>query len=172
MLKLVTLIVSFSFFSKSHAAVINSTAGDFFQGREYVNEQPTGKLCYLYVDQVASSNKGQHCQTMAVRAVFATDRSEQPQDQIIVESPVTNYHRAEYPAIKTCAMNLQGKTSENDIYQHEDTNLYIQFLSWNGKVNGNSFDLFVTNSAVTKSPVRVRLHKLNWHTETNFDCLF
>lgn len=155
----------------SHAAVINTQAVGLYQGDEYVNEHPTGRACYLYVDRVGANDKGKYCHAMTVRAVFSTDRDQHPQEEITVESRVTNYHRPEYPQIKTCAMTTENKTSGMDIYQDDDTQLYIQFLSWNGKYNGAEFDLFVTNSPETKAPSRVRLHKLTWFTEKNYDCL-
>lgn len=167
------LIGALCFFqlSVSFAATVNSLGGELYQGQEFVNENPTGRICYLYVDAVQPAAFGQHCTTMSVRPVYATDRNIQPQDSLKVVSAVTNYHRPEYPAIKTCAMNLNGQTSGNDIYGQDDTHLYNQLLSWEDDYQGNQFSFFVTISPVTKLPVRTRLHKLNWMSETDYDCL-
>lgn len=153
------------------AATINSQNGDLYQGKEIVNDQPTGKICYLYVDYVEANPVGKYCHNLTTRPVFSTDRATQPQDPIVVQSRVTNYHRPEYPQIKTCAMNLDGKTSGNDIYGDQDANLYNELFAWEGQYDGSQFDFFVTLSAQTKLPIRTRLHKLNWHSETDYDCV-
>jgi hypothetical protein len=154
----------------AQAATNNSQPGDFYIGTESINEHPTGNLCYLYVDYVQSSLKGKHCSEMQVRAIFSTNSEQFPKDDITLVSRITNYHRAEYPQQKTCAINNEGKTSGNDIYSDDDSNLYNDILGWNGTFKGSKLDLFVSLSSVSKTPVRVRFHKLNWMSEINYDC--
>lgn len=153
------------------AATLNTQNGDLFQGEELINEGATGRACYLYVDYVEENPIGKHCLNLAVRPVFTTDRDLHPKEELTVTSRVTNYHRAEFPQIKTCAMNTNGKTSGDEIYGDDDTDLYNQIFSWEGKVNGHQFDFFVTLSPDTKLPIRTRLHKLNWFSEKNYDCV-
>jgi hypothetical protein len=157
--------------STSFAVTINSQNGDLYQGDEYVNEQATGKTCYLYVDYIDVNPVGKYCYNLTTRPVFSTDRNIHPKDEIVVMGHITNFHRPEYPKIKTCAMSLDGKTSGNDIYGDDDTTLYNQLFSWEGNFNGNQFDFFVTLSADTKKPSRTRLHRMNWMSETDYDCL-
>lgn len=164
---LLTLV--FGFYSQS--ATINATASELYIGEELLDEHSTGKTCYLYVDQVNPIEKGQHCYSIYVRPAFATDGDKMPKDGLVVSSRITNYHRSEYPSIKTCAMSLDGKTSGNDIYQSDDSKLYNDILGWNGRYNGSQFDFFVSISPVTKLPVRTRFHKLNWYSEKNYDCI-
>lgn len=158
-------------FSSANAATINTLNGDLYMGDELVNEQPTGQACYLYVDEINPNPVGLHCNNLSVRPIFATDRSEQPQDSITVQGHITNAHRTEYPKIKTCATSLDGKTSGQDIYSNNTEAIYNQLFSWAGSYNGHQFDLFVTHTSKTKQPSRVRLHKLNAFVETNYDCV-
>jgi len=153
------------------AATNNLKNGDLFQGEEQINEQATGQACYLYVDYVDVNPIGKYCYNLTTRPVFTTDRSLHPQDEIIVMGHITNFHRPEYPKIKTCAMSLDGKTSGHDIYADNTDQIYNQLFSWAGKHNGSEFDFFVTLSAKTKLPSRTRLHKLNAMSETNYDCI-
>lgn len=155
---------------KTQASTNNSKPGDFYIGAETINEHPTGNLCYLYVDYVQNSSKGKHCTEMQVRAIFSTSSDLFPKDDITLISRITNYHRSEYPQQKTCAINSEGKTSGDDIYGEDDSNLYNDILGWNGIYNGNKLDLFVSLSPASKTPIRVRFHKLNWLSESNYDC--
>lgn len=157
--------------SKSYSAINNSISGEFYIGQEMVNELYTGNLCYLYVDQVNKSAKGKHCSEMQVRAIFSTDNNNLPKQGNTLISRITNYHRSEYPQQKTCALSLEGRTDGNDIYADDDLNLYNDILSAALKYNGSQLDLFVSLSPVTKKPVRVRIHKLKYLSEINYDCV-
>lgn len=154
-----------------HSATIHSVGGELYQGSELVNEKATGKTCYLYLDTVEANPVGLHCYKLTTRPVFTTDRANLPQDEIVVLGRITNYHRSEYPQLKTCAMNLRGQTSENDIYGNDDATLYNQLFSWQGKQGATQFDFFVTYSPVTKTPIRTRMHKMNRMSETDYDCV-
>jgi len=157
--------------SMSQAATISENTVGLFQGEEQVNEQPTGRACYLYVDYVEVNPVGRHCYNLTTRPVFSTDRDSHPKDEIVVQGHITNYHRPEYPTVKTCAMSLDGKTSGDDIYGTDATNLYNQLFSWEGQHRGYQFDFFVTFSPTTKLPSRTRLHRMNWLSEKNYDCV-
>lgn len=167
-----SIILGMSLFASTvFATTLRSQNGDLYQGQEYVNEQPTGQACYLYIDAVDVNPVGKHCFNLTTRPVFTTDRNTHPQDEIVVMGHITNFHRTEYPKVKTCARSLDGKTSGHDIYGDETTGIYNQLFSWDGKYNGNQFDFFVTFSSANKLPSRTRLHKLSTFSETNYDCL-
>lgn len=157
--------------SMSHGATISENTVGLFQGEEQVNEESTGQTCYLYVDNAEVNAVGHHCYNLTTRPIFSTDRESHPKGEIVVQGQVTNYHRAEYPAVKTCAMSLDGKTSGNDIYGTDTTNIYNQLFSWESEYAGYQFDFFVTFSSVTKLPTRTRLHRMNWMSEKDYDCV-
>lgn len=157
--------------SAAFATTINSHNGDLYEGQEYVNEQETGRTCYLYVDLIQVNPVGKYCYNLTTRPVFFTDREIHPKDEIVVMGHITNFHRTEYPGVKTCAMSTDGKTSGNDIYGDNDLNLFNQLFSWEGDYEGNQFDFFVTFSNRTKLPTSTRLHKLNWMSEKDYDCM-
>lgn len=157
--------------SMSRAATISENTVGLFQGEEQVNEQPTGRACYLYVDRAEANPVGRHCYNLITRPVFSTDQDSHPKNEIIVMGHITNFHRPEYPAVKTCAMSLDGKTSDNDIYGVDTTNLYSQLFSWEAQYGGYQFDFLVTFSPATKLPVRTRLHRMNWMSEKDYDCV-
>lgn len=154
----------------AQASTNNSQQGDLYVGQEMINEQPTNNLCYLYIDQVQKSAKGQHCTEMQVRPILATDADKLPKELTLV-SRITNYHRPEYPQQKTCAMNTASITSGDDIYASDDSNLYNDILGWNENYKGNRLDFFISLDSKTKTPIRFRLHTLNWRSESNYDCI-
>ncbi len=157
--------------SMSQSATISENTVGLFQGEEQVNEHSTGRTCYLFVDHAEANPFGRHCNNLTARPVFSTDRNSHPKDEIVLKGRVTNYHRPEYPAVKSCAMSLDGKTSGNDIYEADTTNLYNQLFSWEAKYGGYQFDFFVTFSPATKLPVRTRLHRMNWVSEKDYECI-
>tara|TARA_B110001454_G_scaffold219195_1_gene251386 strand:+ start:24445 stop:24975 length:531 start_codon:yes stop_codon:yes gene_type:complete len=169
-----SLILSVAVFlgiSLSQAATVSENAVGLYQGEEHIEEQPTGRVCYLYVDYIEANPLGRHCYNLTTRPVFSTDRDSHPKDEIVVQGHVTNYHRPEYPAIKTCAMSLDGKASGNDIYGNDSTNLYNQIFSWESSHGGYRFNFFVTFSPATKLPSRTRFHRMNWMSEKDYDCV-
>jgi hypothetical protein len=157
--------------SVGQAATINVAGGELYRGEEQINENTTGRICYLYLDYVETNPVGKYCYKLTTRPVFSTDRDSHPKDEIVVTGHITNFHRPEYPSIRTCAMNLDGKTSGNDIYGSDDTNLFNQLFSWEAQHGGYQFDFFVTFSPATKQPSRTRLHRMNWISEKNYDCV-
>lgn len=170
---MIKIFLSMLFLLSYHgqATVNNSQPGDLYIGTEVVNEQATGNLCYLYIDLVQKSLKGQHCSEMLVRSIFSTNTDKFPKEGIVVVSRLTNYHRAEYPQKKTCALSIDGTTSGDNIYEADGSYLYNDILGWNGIYKGSKLDLFVSLSSATKTPVRMRFHKLNWLSESNYDCI-
>lgn len=158
--------------SQANAVTIQSKAGDLYEGKEYVNEQATGKACYLYIDNVSTNLIGNHCYDVEARFATPSVKSNIVKDGVIVQSHITNAHRPEYPAIKTCATNLRGETSGNDIYSMNDENLFNSLFSWAGENQDAQYDFFITFSAESKKPSRVRLHELKTFSENNYDCLF
>jgi hypothetical protein len=157
--------------SISQASTISENTAGLYQGEEQVNEHPTGHTCYLYVDYAAVNPVGNHCYNLTTRPVFSTDRDSHPKDEVVVQGQVTNYHRPEYPKVKTCAMNMDGKTSGNEIYGDDTANLYNQLFSWEAKYGRYQFDFFVNFSPVTKLPSRTRFHRMNWMSEKDYDCV-
>jgi hypothetical protein len=153
------------------AATIESNSGELYQGSEYLNEHPTGRICYVYLDYVVANPVGKHCYSLTTRPVFATDRDQHPKDEIELRSRITNQHRPEYPGLKTCATSLDGKTSGNDIYSDQTEGIYTQFFAWAGVHDGDQYDFFLTFSPESKRPVRARLHRMNWLSEKNYDCV-
>lgn len=153
------------------ATTVKVQSGDLYQGEEQVNEKSTGRSCYVYLDRIENNPVGKYCYNLTARPKFFTDREIHPQDEITTQSRITNAHRPEYPQFKTCATSLDGKTSGNDIYGDDDSLIYTQFFAWAGDYNGNSFDFFITIAPETKQLSRIRLHKINWFSETNYDCV-
>ena len=94
--------------SISQASTISENTEGLYQGEEQVNEHPTGRSCYLYIDYAEVNPFGTHCYNLTTRPVFSTDRDSHPKDEVVVQGHVTNYHRPEYPKVKTCAMNMDG----------------------------------------------------------------
>lgn len=171
-MKKILITITISLISAlSFAGTVKVRSGDLYQGEEQVNENSTGRTCYVYLDRIEQNPVGKHCYKITARPKFFTDRESHPQDEIVTMSRITNAHRPEYPQFKTCASSLDGKTSGNDIYGDDESVIYTQFFAWAGDFDGNQFDFFITISPETKQPSRIRLHKLNWFSETNYDCV-
>ena len=76
----------------SFASTIKAQSGDLYQGEEQENENPTGRVCYMYLDRIEQNPVGKHCYKITVRPVFFTDRESHPQEEIATMSRITNAH--------------------------------------------------------------------------------
>ena len=163
---LLSLILS----GTANAKTLAAYSGQTLQGTEQINEHSTGNICYVVIrDVVDKSNKGHHCYD--IEAQFAFNNNNVSKDHVFLMSRVTNYHRSEYPGIKSCAANVNGKTSEQDIYENNTEILYTPFFSADAKMGATQYDYFISIDPVTKMPSRARLHILKPFSETNYDCV-
>lgn len=152
------------------ASLINPEAVGVYIGDEVVMEKPTGNICYVTVNRVAKlEKKGMHCHETFFH--FHTNRTDHPKGILRVDSRITNYHRSEYPRIKTCAMNVDGTTYGEDIYGSDTTDLYNRSFSGTHKVERTQYDYFLSFSAEDKMPTRARIHVLTWIKEYDIDCV-
>lgn len=153
------------------ATSLKVQSGHLYQGEESFQDQKTGNVCYLRIDYVEPASFGRHCYKIIAQAAFLTDQDELPNEPITLQSRVTNMHRAEYPKIKSCAVNENGKTSENDIYQEDAEKIYTSFFAGELKRGSTTFSLFLSIDPESKTPSRVRLHQMGWFSEASYDCL-
>lgn len=73
--------------------------------------------------------------------------------------------------MRTCAMNVDGSASGDEIYLEDTESLYSQSFGGGKKQDGIQYDYFLTVSPKTKDLVRARIHVLKILTERNFDCV-
>lgn len=152
------------------AQTLKSYSGQTLHGQEQINEQPTGNICYVVVRQVTSTEtKGHHC--FDIEAQFAFNNDQVSKDPVSLMSRVTNYHRPEYPAVKSCAADLDGKTSSQEIYGLNTDVLYTPFFAATQKIRGTQYDYFLTIDPESKMPSRARVHVLKWFSERDYDCV-
>ena len=141
-----------------------------YMGKESYNEHLTGKNCFISIHAVNSfPEKGLHCHKVVFQ--FAADRTDIPRDHLLVDSRLTNYHRPEFPQIRTCAMNVNGTTSGQEIYGTETDILYNQVFGGSHSAGGIRYDYFLTLSPITKIAVRARVHVTQWLREYDVDCV-
>lgn len=144
--------------------------GQIYMGQEAVNERLTGNNCFITVQRVEPfAEKGLHCNS--IDFLFASERPDVPKDTLRVDSRVTNYHRAEYPKVRTCAVNVDGTTSGDEIYGQDTTALYNQIFGGAMTTGGVSYDYFLTLSPRTKEVARARVHIRDSSTEKDVDCV-
>lgn len=146
-------------------------AQELYRGQELANENPTGNACYLYIDTIAVSKKGKHCYDITVRPIFGDSKIQLNNESLILSSRVTNYHRKEYPQIKTCATRRDGNTSLDDIYGDDTSDLVTPFFSTEFRRGRIQYSFFVTLSGSDKKPTRTRLHQMTTFKETDIDCV-
>jgi len=144
--------------------------GQVYMGKETLNERLTGNSCFITIQRVEPlAEKGLHCH--AVEFLFASVRTDVPKDSLRVDSRITNYHRPEFPNVRTCAMNVNGTTSGNEIYGDNTEALYNQIFGGAMKQGGMQFDYFLTLSPTTKEVVRARIHIQDSMSEKGVDCV-
>ncbi len=144
-------------------------AGQIYMGKEAVNEHATGNNCFISVHEVMPySDKGLHCYSAVFD--FNSVREDMPKQPLKVDSRVTNYHRPEFPKVRTCAMNVDGTTSGNEIYGEDTTLLYNQIFGGDLQVGGTMFDFFLTLDPVKKTAIRARVHVRKTFDEYDVDC--
>ncbi len=166
----ILLLFSLLLFNTAKATTLDTYAGQTLQGIEQINEHTTGNICYVVIrDVVDKSSKGHHCYDLEVQ--FAFNNNNISKNPVLLMSRVTNYHRSEYPQVKYCAANVNGKTSEQDIYENNTEILYTPFFTAEEKNGANQYDYFISIDPVTKIPSRARLHILKPFSETNYDCV-
>lgn len=166
----ILLLLSMLLFSTAKATTLDTYAGQTLQGIEQINEHTTGNICYVVIRGVVDkSSKGHHCYDLEVQ--FAFNNNNISKNPVLLMSRVTNYHRSEYPQVKSCAANINGKTSEHDIYENNTEILYTPFFSADEKNGSTQYDYFISIDPVSKMPSRARVHILKPFSETNYDCI-
>jgi hypothetical protein len=168
----VLVVVMFSIFAGAtvKAETINSRSGEVYVGLEAVNEHLTGNKCFITINSVAAfAEKGMHCHKVGFQ--FATNRLDVPKDFLSVESRITNYHRAEYPKVKTCALNIDGTSSGDEIYAEDTSRLYNQIFGGMHTSGGVRYDYFLTFAPNSKLPVRARMHIMETFQERDVECV-
>jgi len=142
---------------------------DHYRGDEFYNGKPTGQACYIIIDRVVKNPKGKHCYDISWR--YASNRLDVPKVELNVSSRITNYHRREYPKMKTCAMNIDGTTDGIDIYSDDTSELKNDIFNGMKKVENIEFHNFLSISTDDKLISRARIHGLKWNKEWDVDCL-
>ncbi len=156
--------------SEADASILNLRPGQVYMGKESLNERLTGNSCFITIHRVdLAPEKGMHCHS--IDFLFASERTDVPKEALRVDSRVTNLHRSEYPGLRTCAMNVDGSTSGDEIYGEDTESLYNQSFGGGKRQDGIHYDYFLTVSPKTKDLVRARIHVLKILTERNFDCV-
>lgn len=149
---------------KTHKIISGTT----YVGQEYYNDKATGQVCYVIADNVEVNNKGKFCYDIKWR--YASLRSDVVKNDLTVSSRITNYHRAEYPKLKTCVKNIDGTTDGDDIYG-DNTDILVNDI-FNGifKEKGTEYHLFLSLNT-NKELKRARIHGLRWNKEWDVDCI-
>ena len=148
----------------------NVKPGQVYVGKETFNEHSTGKVCYVTIKGTrAIPEKGLHCNNIEFQ--FNSIREDLPKDILSVDARVTNYHRPEFPETRTCAMNVNGTTSGDEIYGEETSILYNQIFGGSHSVSSTRFDYFLTLSPNKKLAARARIHVTQAFNEYDVDCV-
>ena len=152
----------------SFASTLDVKVGDVYQGLEEINEHQTGQACTVTVNSVTKSLKGIHCYDISLNIVH-------PGLKIVsdlkLQSSITNYHRNEYPQLKTCALTQDGSTSTDEIYSEDTTNLVSSIFSGMHKERSTQLDYFLRLSRLNKAPMETRVHIMKPLMEKNVDCV-
>jgi hypothetical protein len=167
MKKIVSFVLGVLSFS-SFASSLDIKAGDVYQGLEEINEHSTGRECTVTVNSLIKSQKGFHCFDISLNII-------QPGLKLVsdlkLQSSITNYHRSEYPTIKTCALTLDGSTSSDEIFSADTTNLVSSIFSGMHKERSTQYDYFLRISKSLKTPFETRVHVMKPLREINIDCV-
>ena len=88
-----------------------------------------------------------------------------------VVSRITNYHRPEYPQIKTCAKTLDSRTDSDEIIGLETSNLVTDTFGGTHKDGSVQYDYFLSLDRLDKTPTRSRIHVMKLFSEVDYDCV-
>lgn len=156
--------------AQAMAETSNVKPGQVYIGKETYNEHSTGKICYVTIQGAqAIPAKGLYCNNIEFQ--FNSVREDLPKDILSVDSRITNYHRPEFPQVRTCAMNVNGTTSGNEIYGEDTSLLYNQIFGGSHSVGSTRYDYFLTLSSNKKLAVRARIHVMQSFNEYDVDCV-
>lgn len=143
-------------------------SGDTYKGLEFYNGKSTGESCYVVIERLSTNPKGLHCYDIKWR--YMSNRLDVAQGVLNVSSRITNYHRREYPELKTCAMSTDGTTDGDDIYGNNVEFLVNDIFNGELKQNGIEFHTFLSLDKSSKELTRSRIHGLTWKKEWDVDC--
>lgn len=152
------------------AATLELQTKQVYLGDEYFNEKPTGNKCSVTINDVSTLNAvGKYCYQLEMTIYTANPKV--PKLSLTLESRVTNMDMPEYPQMKTCAMNINGSVSGQEIYGDDTTKIYTQFFSGGEKINHLQYDFELTVSPTTKKASEASVHLTTWSTEDDVSCL-
>ncbi|EPZ51437.1 hypothetical protein M902_2975 [Bacteriovorax sp. BAL6_X] len=163
------IITALLFLSSSFAQTIKIQQGDLYLGQETNNGHQTGEACYVQIDSIEGNEKGKHCFDITWR--FLSNRKDVLKDYIKASSRITNYHRREYPQLKTCAVNIDGTTDGADIYSEDTTLLYNQVFVGMHKLRSTQYDYILSFNAHSKTLASASFHILKWHRKNHIRCV-
>lgn len=168
MFKLSFVILVSLIFSQAFASSVNMASGEHYLGDEQINGKYTGNRCSVVVNKVEVSQKGLHCFKVNLHIMHQGLKVGADLD---LESRVTNYHRSEYPQVKTCAKTTDGRTSTDEIYSSDTTNLMTDIFSGAHKVSRTRYDYHLSLHPADKAPFRTRIHVMKMLSEDDYDCV-
>jgi len=167
MIQLLSILL---FSTTTFAQTLSLSSGQVYQGIETFNERATGQICYITIHKVQPHNKkGLHCYRTTFS--FNSNREDLPKSSLSVETRVTNYHRDEFPKVKTCALNIDGTTFGDEIYQDDTSILFNRILSGAHVAKRTNFDYFITIDPYSKLATRARVHVTKLFQEYDVDCI-
>jgi hypothetical protein len=167
MKKLVSCVLGLLSLS-AFAGSLDVKVGDVYQGLEEINEHSTGRDCTVTVNALTKAQKGLHCYDVSLNIIHTGLKLV---SDLKLQSSITNYHRSEYPALKTCALTQDGSTSSDEIYSSDTTNLVSSIFSGMHKERSTQYDYFMRISKSTKAPLETRVHVMKPLLEKNIDCV-
>jgi hypothetical protein len=144
-------------------------SNEVYRGLEYYNGKATNQVCYISIEKVIINKKGHHCYD--VKYQFMSNRTDTPKGLLNVSSRITNYHRVEYPRIKTCAKNIDGTTDGPDIYAENPEQLVNDIFNGMIKKERTEYHTFLSIDKLDKTLYQARIHGLRWNKEWDVDCL-
>lgn len=169
-MKTILTLALLSFSASSFSNITNIETGHEYIGEEAVNDHFTGNQCSITIKEVKPvTNKGLHCHSISFG--YDSVRSDIPTSALKTTSRVTNYHRSEYPDIKTCAVNIDGTTYGDEIYSNNTDILYNKIHGGAHRVKRTQFDYFISTDPRTKQASRVRVNIMTTLKEYYVDCL-
>lgn len=155
----------------AQAQLVSLSASALYQGDEYVNDRPTGKICYVQVERGEELQaKGKHCQSLNVRFLHNSKKEMTSMDFFTLQSRVTNQDNHETRHLgRTCAEKVVDAPAGVSTFSEDTTYLYNELFA--AESSDRKTHYFLSFAGDDKTPWRSRIHRISWFSETDLDCL-
>ena len=138
-------------------------SGTSYVGKETVNQQLTGNSCKVLIGQVQSINNATNCFDLN----YSFGSPSIVKNNLNLNSAFTKVESDR----KTCAVNLDGSITGDEIFNAESDSVYTRLYSGMLKEGHTQYDYFLKISPDSRLPQEAAIHSMSFFSEKLVECV-